>query len=148
LKTEEMLSAFSQVCADVYDQVSTLQYYQGKGPYLIALVTDRKPWEFHLYEIVDAESFLENPRGIPRAFNDPEFFFEVSASLDLSKIQKSGKHFQIQMRKIIPDTPTCRLQVQKLFETNPLLAECIFFMAESGDLLHSKDILPTPTIIH
>lgn len=141
VKTEEMLTTFAQMCADAYDQISTPQYYKGEGPYLVALSTERKLCQFHIYEIVEADEFLANPQEETAALGDQEFFFAAAASLDLSQIQKAGSQIEFQVRKIIPDTPNCRLQVRKLFKTDPILAGSVFFMSENGALVHSKTLL-------
>ena len=141
VKTEEMLTTFTRTCADAYDQLSTPQYYNGEGPYLVALSTERKTWQFHIYEIVEADEFLANPQETNSAFVDQEFFFAAAASLDISQIQKAGSQIEFQIRKIIPDTPSCRLQVRKLFKTDPVLAGSVFFMSKNGALVHSKSIL-------
>lgn len=88
---------------------------------------------------------MANPQETTSAFSDQEFFFAAAASLDISQIQKSGSQIEIQIRKIIPDTQPCRLQVRKLFKTDPVLAGSVFFMSENGSLVHSKSILHKKT---
>jgi len=144
LTTKEMVSSLSEACFNSYDRVSPPQYYQGEGPYLVAMVTDKAPWEIHLYEILDTKTFQSNPQGIAQAFRDVEFISSALASMEGDYPIARDSKISLQLRKIIPDTPACRLIVQKMYELAPLTATNIFFMTDRGSLFHSKDILAKP----
>ena len=93
MKQEEMLSQLRLIFASRYKQVSTPQYYQGQGPYLMTLDETYDTYEFHCYEITDAEIFLSAPEQFSVGLDDPEFLFKVADTLNLQGVKDSGRYF-------------------------------------------------------
>ena len=144
----EMVSALRKTFTLFYDQVSEPQYYQGQGPYLLALMKKNDEYEFHCYEIIDAETFLSAPEQFPSAFHEPEFLFKAADTLNLDGIENSGRYFSILLRKVVPDIPACRLAVQTMYKTNPELVANIIFIDTAGKLFPATDILFNPVLLN
>ena len=148
MKQDEMLSELHQIFASLYKQVSEPQYYQGQGPYLMTLDETYDAYEFHCYEIIDVETFLSAPEQFSAAFYEPEFLFKVADTLDLNGIKDSGRYFSLLLRKVVPDTPSCRLAVQELYRTNPELVENILFLNETGIMFSATAVLHNQVILN
>ena len=141
MNQEKMILEFHKVCATLYEQVSEPQYYQGQGPYLMALMINQEEIEFYCYEIMDAEAFLSAPEKCPPAFQEPEFLFKIADTLKLDGIANSGCYFHLHLRRVIPDIPACHVALQKLNATTPELIGKIFLIDDSGKLFPAPDIL-------
>ncbi len=141
MKQDEMLSKLHLIFSSRYKQVSAPQYYQGQGPYLMTLEETGDSCEFHCYEITDVETFLSAPEQFSPAFYEPEFLFKVADTLDLNGIKDSGRYFSLVLHKMVPDTPSCRFALQKMYSANPELAEKIIFVNENGIMLSCAAVL-------
>ena len=148
MKQERMLLEFHRICTTLYEQVSAPHYYQGQGPYLMALTTNRENYEFHCYEIMDADTFLTAPEESPPAFQEPEFLFGIADTLNLDGIKNTGLDFHLQLRRVIPDSPTCRVTLQKINKTNPDLVAKFFLIDDSGKMFPATDILFKPVLLN
>ena len=148
MKQDEMLSELHLIFASRYKQVSAPQYYQGQGPYLMTLAETGDSCEFHCYEILDVETFLSAPEQFSPAFYEPEFLFKVADTLDLNGIKDSGRYFSLLLHKVVPDTPSCRLALQKMYSANPELAEKIIFVNDNGILLSCAAVLRNQVLLN
>ena len=148
MKQDEMLAGLHLLFASCYKQVSAPQYYQGQGPYIMTLDDTGDAYEFHCYEISDAETFLSAPEQFSAAFYEPEFLFKVADTLNLNGITDSGQYFSLRLHKVVPDTPSCRLTVQELYRTNPELVENILFLHETGIMFSAAADLQSQVILN
>ena len=148
MKQEEMLSQLRLIFASRYKQVSTPQYYQGQGPYLMTLEETGDSCEFHCCEITDVETFISTPEQFSPAFYEPEFLFKVADTLDLNGIKDSGRYFSLLLHKVVPDTPSCRLALQKIYRANLELAEKIIFVNDNGLMLSSAAVLRNQVLLN
>lgn len=98
-------------------------------------------YEFHCYEISDVETFISAPEQFAPAFYEPEFLFKVADTLDLNGIKDSGRYFSLLLYKVVPDTPSCRFALQKMYRANPELAEKIIFVNENGIMFSCAAVL-------
>lgn len=130
----KMISAFRITCTQLYNQVSELHYYKEQGPYLMALDETNGECEFHCYEFVDAETFLNAPEEFSPAFSDPDFFFQIADTLNLDGIKESLTYYSLTLRKVVPDLPECRLAAQKIKEKNRRLFYQIIFWNETAEM--------------
>ena len=94
MKQDEMFSKLHLIFSSRYKQVSTPQYYQGQGPYLMTMEETYDAYEFHCYEITDVETFISAPEQFSPAFYEPEFLFKVTGSVK-EKERFMGKNSNI-----------------------------------------------------
>ena len=97
--------------------------------------------EFHCYEITDEDTFISAPEQFSPAFYEPEFLFKVADTLDLNGIKDSGRYFSLLLHKVVPDAPSCRVALQKMYRANPELAEKIIFVNENGIMFSCAAVL-------
>ena len=142
----KMISEFHLTCIKLYNQVSDLQYYQGQGPYIMALDETGGACEFHCYEFVDAETFISSPEEIAPAFQDPDFFFNAAATLNLDGIKDSDQYFSLALRKVVPDMPECRLAAKKIKAAGSGLLKQVVFWNETEEMCST--VLPNSIIFN
>ena len=144
MNREKMAAKFILKYSVAYNRISKPLYFHEKGPYVIGMVTFTTPWTLHLYEFLEAETFLTIPHELPDAYNDIDFFYSILDSMNLSRYDMPTTDLRTDERMIILDTPKCRRKVQNMYQTNPETAASVFFMTASGSVFYSRDLLPKP----
>jgi len=147
MNREKILLDFYRTSIAYFKQVSEPQYFQGEGPYFLAVVQNNDDYEFHGYEFVDAKTFLASPNEFSQALYDPDFLFQMADTLNL-EIKKSRQCFFLFLRKVVPDTPASRLAVQELSETNPDLLDHIFLVNDIEEMLPATYVLQYPILLN
>lgn len=140
--------AFAHGAATIYEHLSKPLYVKKDGPYFVALVTDKSPWQIHLYEILDEVSFFTDPGSFPQVFTSGLFLYEALKSMSFPVDEVLHEKLKLSPRKIVPDTPACRQVVEQLFHTHPTIASGIFLMTKAGALFPAQDLLKHPDAVH
>lgn len=146
MNSEEMVALFTQACSKKYDEVSPPLHREGENPLFLAVTKKTSPRQhrhFHLYEIVDQKTFLENPSKINDAFNDNDFMMSTFCHIDVSYIKENGEYVDLEPRKLIPSSMACLTQYKKMFETDQQSVEQIFFISGPEEIFGFNDLLQT-----
>lgn len=136
-----MASTLYENVAGTYPQVSQPQCHNGQGPYILAITKKDDSFEFHCFEIMDAETFLADPETTSATFVETDFLFTVADTLDLQEIENSGLYFVISLCKVIPDLPACRYKVRELYAIKPELVANLLFLSDTDILFPATDIV-------
>ena len=148
MNREKMITNFYSTSIEDLKTVSEPQYYQGNGPYILAVIQNKSNIEFHGYEFVDADTFVVAPDKFSEAFYDAAFLDQAAGGLRFEGIDSKGRYFFIYLRKVVPDSPACRFVVQKLYETSPKLVPNIFLVDEFGNLSRATYFLHEPILLN
>jgi len=143
----ELASLLMYECRNTFSQVSEPQYYEGEGPFIIALDEVGGEFVFYFFAIVDVDEFLATPDASPRAFAVEDFFHMAADRLDLSHIKHTGQYFRLTIRKVVPDDPACRLALQSLGEVNEETAARILLVGRDGVWHSGKTIRDNPPLL-
>ena len=129
-----MVASFCTTRRSTYDHFSEPLYYHEEGPYLLALDTNSDCGKIHLYEFLDAKTFLSNPQKISPIIADAYFITTAIEEMDIENIDHLIKNSQFELLKIVPRITCCQQQLKKMYRTCPEIASRIFLMADSGKL--------------
>jgi hypothetical protein len=143
-----MASTLYENVAGIYTQVSQPQCHNGQGPYILAITKKDDSFEFHCFEIMDAETFLADPETTSANFIETEFLFTVADTLDLHEIENTGQYFVICLCKVIPDLPACRYKVRELYAIKPELVANLLFLSAPGILFPATDVVNIPDFLN
>lgn len=116
-------------------QTSEPQYYEGEGPFIMAMDEHDGTPKFFCFSFTAADEFVAQPDDLPRALQSEEFLFVLADQLDIGHLDNSGQVYQFTYMKIVPDLPACRSAVKKLWETDLHTASLIALMRPDGSLL-------------
>ena len=134
MTTKEMAASFCISRRSAYDHFSEPLYYHEEGPYLLAVDANSDCGKIHLYEFLDAKTFLSNPEKISPIIADGYFITTAIEEMDIENMDHVIKNSQFELLKIVPQTSDCQQLVKKMYRTRPAIASRIFFMSDSGKL--------------
>jgi hypothetical protein len=143
---EEMVSTLAKGFAKSCIHVSGPLYFEGQGPYLMIMGKDEYfSYRFECFDITTEESFLAAPDKFPKALRTNEFFLKATDPMNLDGIKDFSHNFVFLLRKLIPDTPSCRKKLQELSKTDPFLVLHALVIAPSGKVVDASDCLEVQT---
>lgn len=142
-----MITDLRQKLIASFDQVSEPLYHKGEGPYFMTTLEEDDDLRFCLYEMNDVESFLADPEKLPAVFSEKDFLLTATDDIAPNKTKFYWRDLHVFMRRLVPDSPVCRLAIKKLNEKNPELLEVIALINDSGKIVNSKSVLDSPVYL-
>jgi hypothetical protein len=140
----EILNQLRYQCAsNGFLQVSRPLAFQEQGPFIFALAALDNEAYFFGFEVISSSAFLANSSARSSVYGDSAFFDMLNQHFDLSSFDKIQPPHTT-LHKIVPDEPACRLELQRLWQTNAAAAACVMLLSPCGDWYTGKDILDTP----
>ena len=128
-------------------QTSDPQYFDGEGPFIIAMDEHDGTPKFFCFSFADTNEFIAQPDDLPRALQSEEFPFELADHLDIGHLDNSGQIYQFTFMKIVPDVPACRGAVKELLKTDSQTASLISLMRPDGSLLPAQSLYGEQTML-
>ena len=150
MNQEEMISALSESLSGVCEKMSGPVYYEGKGPYLIAMCSGKSNlhW-FECFDVATAEAFLKAPEKIPEAFRNFDFLAETLEPMNIYKHKKvSPNNFTFIPRKLVPNTPLCRKKLQELPDSYRYLLDATLLIDHKGLIVRAGNYLDEPVRVN
>lgn len=141
LTTSEMASLFIQTNSENYDRITPPLYYREEGPYLFTMDLNSSHPTIYLYEILNIEACLANPQEFPAAFDDDDFLVMALTALGLDNDENPPEKPAFQFRKLVPRTSACQQDAKEIYQKCPEITSRVFFMATSGLLASSVELL-------
>lgn len=141
-----MIADLRQKLIAIFDQVSEPLYYQGEGPYFMATLEDGDDVRFYFYEMNDVESFLADPEKMPAVFSEPDFMFASADTMDLAKLEHTGRYYSLFLMRLAPDSPVCRQAIKQIHEQNPDLLVNIALINELGNITPAVTLVDSPIL--
>jgi len=141
LTTSEIASLFIQTTSKNYDRITPPLYYREEGPYLFTMDLNSSHPTIYLYEILDIEACLANPQEFPAAFDDDDFLVMALTALGLDNDENPPEKPAFQFRKLVPRTSACQQHAKEIYQKCPEITSRVFFMATSGLLASSVELL-------
>ena len=141
LTTSELASLFIQANSQNYDRITRPLYYREEGPYLFTMDMKSSHPTIYLYEILDIETCLANPQKFPAAFDDDDFLIMALTALGIDDDENPPEKPAFQFRKLVPRTSNCKQHAKEIYQKCPEMTSRVFFMASSGILESSLDLL-------
>ena len=128
----EITTMLLHKCKEMFAQVAEPQYYEGEGPFIVALdEEDGKP-VFFFFSIADSHEFLASPQTMPPAFEKEDFFYTAADHLDIRHIEHIGQYCRLIRRKVVPNEPACQAAAKKLRLTDAETAKMLLLVGTDG----------------
>ena len=132
---DQMMERIIFVSKTHCSQTSEPHFFEGEGPFIIAMDEHDGTPKFFCFSFTEADEFVAQPDDLPRALQSDTFPFEIADHLDIGHLDNSGQIYPFTFMKIVPDLPACRAAVKVLFKTNAQAASLISLMRPDGSLL-------------
>ena len=143
----EIVTLLLHKCRTTFAQVATPQYYDGEGPFIVALDEEDGRPVFFFFTIADSEEFLLSPQSMPLAFDKEDFFYTAADQLDIRHLEHIGQYCRLFRHKVIPHEPACQAAAQKLWLTDADTAKSLLLVGTDGvwhtaKTIHGNTIFP------
>ena len=145
MSSEEMVRLFLQTCSKQYDQVTPPLNGEGENPIFLALTKKTSPWQYHFYEIFDAETVVSSLCKISDVFFDDHFMLSAFKQVDLSNQEKDGKDLVVEVRELIPHTESATQLAFQLYETDWRFVEYTYLINRQAEIVGFQEILQQRT---
>lgn len=142
----ELLPVFTNFAAE-NSHLSAPLYINENGPYYVGLTTQKKPWQVHLYEVMDSAAFLLHSVETPKYITTRLFVYKALKTMRFPARKALHEEWQLTLQRIVADAPACRRALARIAHTHPEIASYTYIMTECGSLLSAQELASHPDLL-